>query len=155
VKDLTVVPFTTYPGIEVAPSFSPDGNQIAFSWSRGDEPSTMMKFDLYVKQIGNEHAVRLTNHEAQSLVPAWSPDSLNIAFGMMGKDGNGIYLIPALGGRERRLAEISPNGWQWLLLSWSSDGRWVAFASDSATLKVGLAPRYRIHLLTSKPLRSG
>jgi DNA-binding winged helix-turn-helix (wHTH) protein len=92
VKDLTVVPFTTYPGIEVAPSFSPDGNQIAFSWSRGDEPSTMMKFDLYVKQIGNEHAVRLTNHEAQSLVPAWSPDSLNIAFGMMGKDGNGIYL---------------------------------------------------------------
>jgi Tol biopolymer transport system component/DNA-binding winged helix-turn-helix (wHTH) protein len=146
-NDLKVVPFTTYPGFETAPSFSPDGNQIVFSWYHGDEPPTMMKTDLYVKQIGNEHAVRLTNHEAQFLVPAWSPDGLNIAFGMMGKDGNGIYLIPALGGRERRLAGISVNNWQWLLLSWSPDSRWVAFASDSATLKTGLPPRYRIHLL--------
>ena len=146
VKDLNVVPFTTYPGFEAAPSFSPGGNQIAFSWG-SQEPSTMMKTDLYVKQIGNEHALRLTNHEARFLVPAWSPDGLNIAFGMMGKDGNGIYLIPALGGRERRLAVISDNNWQWLLLSWSPDSRWVAFASDSPTLKTGLAPRYRIHLL--------
>ena len=143
-----VVPFTTYLGYEGAPSFSPDGNEIAFSWSREDGTSTALTTDLYIKQIGNENAVRLTNHQAQFLVPAWSPDGRNIAFSMMGKNGNGVYLIPALGGRERRLAEIRPNGWQWLLLSWSPDSRWLAFASDLLPDKPANAtPRYRIHLL--------
>jgi Tol biopolymer transport system component len=46
------------------------------------------------------------------------------------------------------LAEISRNGWQWLLLSWSPDSRWLAFASDSLPDKpANAAPRYRIHLL--------
>jgi len=148
-QQMHVVPFTTYPGFEGAPSFSPDGNQVAFSWYPGDGVSTAIKGDLYVKQIGNEHAIQLTHHEADFLVPAWSPDGRNIAFGMVGKDGNGIYLIPALGGRERRLAEISRNGWQWLVSSWSPDSKWLAFASDSVTEKtVGPASsRYRIHLL--------
>src|SRR5215475_9355984 len=141
------VPLTTYPGFEAAPSFSPDGNEIAFSWNHGDESSTFTN-DMYVKQIGNEHAVRLTNHEARFIIPAWSPDGRNIAFGMMGKDGNGIYLVPALGGRERQLAEFSNNNWQWLLLSWSPDSRRVAFASDSQVGKAGTTTRhYSIHLL--------
>jgi len=102
------------------PSFSPDGNQIAFSWYRNTEQfGTTMKADLYVKQIANERAIRLTNHEAIFLVPAWSPDGRSLAFAMTSKDGNGIYLMPALGGPERRLAEISENSYQWMLLSWS------------------------------------
>ncbi len=29
---LTITPFTTFPGFEISPSFSPDGNQIVFAW---------------------------------------------------------------------------------------------------------------------------
>jgi Tol biopolymer transport system component len=45
---LTAVPLTTYPGFQGAPSFSPDGNQVAFSWDgeKQDNP------DIYVKLIG-------------------------------------------------------------------------------------------------------
>jgi len=148
--EMKVIPFTTYPGFEAAPSFSPDGNEIAFSWFRPEQDAPLIKADLYVKQIGNESPVRLTNHEAKFLVPAWSPDGRNIAFGMVGKDGDGIYLIPALGGRERLLAKISDANWQWLLLSWSPDSKWLAFASASRTqqtVETDPTERYRIHLL--------
>jgi Tol biopolymer transport system component/DNA-binding winged helix-turn-helix (wHTH) protein len=146
-QEFSVIPFTTYPGFEASPSFSPDGNQIAFSWYR-QEPPTAFKGDLYVKQIGNENAVRLTHHEAEFLVPAWAPDGRNIAFAMVGKDGNGIYLLPSLGGRERHLVDLRPNNWQWLLLSWSPDSKWLAFASDSVVSTEGTAiSRYRIHFL--------
>jgi Tol biopolymer transport system component/DNA-binding winged helix-turn-helix (wHTH) protein len=148
-QEMRVAPFTTFPGFEGSPTFSPDGNQIAFTWYPGDRVSTAFGGDLYVKQIGNEQAVQLTHHEAEFLIPAWSPDGRNIAFGMTEKDGSGIYLIPALGGRERRLAELSRDGWQWLVTSWSPDSKWLAFASDSVTEKTAgtAARRYRIHLL--------
>jgi len=100
---LTPVPLTSYPGVELAPSFSPDGNQIAFEWFQASSPT---EADLYVKQIGQEHALRLTNHRAGFVEPAWSPDSRSIAFEMLEKGVVGLYVIPSLGGPERKLAEV-------------------------------------------------
>ena len=144
---LTVIPFTTYPGFETAPSFSPDGNQIAFAWSREG-----LNFDLYIKQIGQERAVQLTNRPAIFLIPAWSPDGRFIAFARRGKDDNdtGIYLLPVLGGSERKLADATPAGyWPLYLLSWSPDGKWLAFSKEDAAVAKGddTSPlRTRIHL---------
>jgi hypothetical protein len=45
---LHAVPLTTYPGHQVQPSFSPDGNQVAFSWD-GEKRENQ---DIYVKLIG-------------------------------------------------------------------------------------------------------
>jgi eukaryotic-like serine/threonine-protein kinase len=64
---LTPVPFTTFPGQEVAPTFSPDGSQIAFAWSP-EGPKD--QFDLYVKVIGSEKALRLTTSPAKFIYPA-------------------------------------------------------------------------------------
>lgn len=41
----TVLPFTSYPGREFAPSFSPDGNQVAFVWN-GEHQDNL---DIYCK----------------------------------------------------------------------------------------------------------
>jgi DNA-binding winged helix-turn-helix (wHTH) protein len=55
--NLMVIPFTTFPGFEIAPSFSPDGNEIVFSWFGYEKE---FQFDLYIKQVGQEHVVQLT-----------------------------------------------------------------------------------------------
>jgi Tol biopolymer transport system component/DNA-binding winged helix-turn-helix (wHTH) protein len=147
-SELTIVPFTTYPGFETAPSFSPDGNQMAFAWSRGQ-----FNFDLYIKQIGQERAVRLTYRPATFLAPAWSPDGRFIAFARRGKDDNdtGIYLVPALGGSERRLADAtSVSYYPRYMLSWSPDGKWLAFSKEDTpvTNRDSTSPQQaRIHLL--------
>jgi serine/threonine protein kinase len=61
-----IVAFTTYEGSETQPSFSPDGQSIAFAWT-GEKD---LKRDIYVKAIGSENAVRLTSDAEESTSPA-------------------------------------------------------------------------------------
>jgi Tol biopolymer transport system component len=71
-----IIPFTTFPGKEIDPAFSPDGNQLAYAWEgeNGDN------FDIYVQLIGTGSPLRLTRDPGADLYPAWSPDGRSIAF---------------------------------------------------------------------------
>ena len=120
----TVTPFTSFPGLEYAPTFSPDGSQIAFAWSGGGKEGD----DIYVKVIGSEKLLRLTNHPADWVIPAWSPDGRQIAFSRWSKTGSGVYLIPALGGQERMVADMNSDYSISGLLGWSPDGQTLAYA---------------------------
>jgi Tol biopolymer transport system component len=124
------MPLTTLPGLERSPSFSPDGNQIAFSWD-GDTGNA----DIYVKLVGAGSPLRLTTSSAPDVHPAWSPDGLSIAFVRISEEEGGIFIIPALGGAERKIGFVK---WEadWdsygAGLSWSPDGRYLAFSDRSA-----------------------
>jgi len=145
--ELTITPFTTFPGLEVAPRFSPDGNQIVFSWF-GDGKD--YQFDLYLKQVGQERVVKLTNHPAAFLAAAWSPDGRFIAFKREAEpEASGVYFISALGGTERKLAEIRPYGGpERIAVAWSSDSKWVAFSkADSRDKEVSSSEHYSLHLV--------
>src|SRR5262249_2390502 len=101
---LVPVPLTSYPGDEWAPSFSPDGNQVAFAWNGPSQDN----YDIYVKLVGTGPPVRLTSNAADDLSPAWSPDGRFIAFlRILSNERSAVFLIPAIGGPERRLAEVS------------------------------------------------
>src|SRR5204862_458067 len=62
------VPLTTFPGSENDPSFSPDGAQVAFSWS-GERPGVAS--NIYVKLIGGGPPLRLTTDDGEHAFPAW------------------------------------------------------------------------------------
>lgn len=70
------VALTTFPGTEGYPSFSPDGNHLAFMWTgpKQDNP------DIYVQMIGSGTPLRLTHDPRSDYNPAWSPDGRSIAF---------------------------------------------------------------------------
>src|SRR5664279_1729124 len=147
-SELTVVPFTTFPGFEIGPSFSPDGNQIVFSWFGYEKE---FQFDLYIKQVGQERTVQLTHHPATFLGAAWSPDSRFIAFMRQAEpEASGIFVISSLGGSERKLTNITQYvDWSPIGLSWSADGKWLAFAkANSSTTNPNSSPeQFSIHLV--------
>jgi Tol biopolymer transport system component len=112
------LPLTTFPGSEEGPSFSPDGNQVAF---RGD---LNKQWDIYVKIVGGGPPLRLTSDAGTHWYPAWSPDGKWMAFTAQHNDGrNGLFLMPALGGPERLLADFDGD---WISAGWSPDGKWIA-----------------------------
>jgi Tol biopolymer transport system component len=115
-QSLAAAPLTTYPGQEWQPSFSPDGNQVAFSWN-GDKQDN---FDIYVKLIGSGNQLRLTTAPEADSCPAWSPDGSSIAFLRKGPTGrDSVYLVSPLGPPERRVAEVSAAN----QLAWTPDGK--------------------------------
>ena len=131
----TVTPAVTNVGEKYTPSLSPDGQQLAFTWNGGTGPH----FSIYLKLIGTEESLRLTKQASIDFNPVWSPDGRYIAFCRIQKGDTGIYIIPAIGGAERRVHEAH---WEeqdfddvlWLAgrLSWSPDGKLLAF-SDRAS----------------------
>jgi eukaryotic-like serine/threonine-protein kinase len=113
---IVVRPFMALRGAATTPTFSPDGNMVAFSWNGPTEKNR----DVYVKLIDSGEPLRLTSHPDFDVGPIFSPDGRQIAFSRIQDTPSGftttVYLIPALGGTEQRVAD----GWA---CDWSPDGK--------------------------------
>ena len=91
-----------------SPSWSPDGERIAFS---SDRKGDLQNFEIYVMDADGGNQQRLTNNRADDSSPSWSPDSGRIAF-VSGRDADRnseIYVMDADGGNQRRLT--NNRGW--------------------------------------------
>jgi serine/threonine protein kinase len=127
----TVGNFTSYPGDERYPSLSPDGNQVAFSWTGVSDDN----YDIYIKALGADTALRLTTSAAEDGVPAWSPDGSRIAFVRREGGTSAVYLTPPVPGSERKLVEFRPSAANIgrMSVSWTPDGQWLAIGAAEAT----------------------
>jgi len=129
-KSLTVKPLTSYPGLELHPSIAPAGNLVAFAWD-GERQDNL---DIYVKVIGSDRSLRLTDNPDYDFRPAWSPDGAWLAFlrGAPGQKKLSIVRIPSTGGPERSVADVDPgllaSYRQAPFLEWTPDGKWLLTA---------------------------
>jgi hypothetical protein len=101
---LRVFRATSLPGTEGGPTaISPDGNVVVIAWTSPD----MDLGDRWIKAVDNDAMRRLTETpDLNEVQPAWSPDGRQIAFvRYAGTENLGIYVISALGGAERKIAD--------------------------------------------------
>jgi Tol biopolymer transport system component/DNA-binding winged helix-turn-helix (wHTH) protein len=104
-----VVPLTTYPGLELMPSISPDGKRVAFAWTG---PEATGSYGVYVKGVGDDRARRLTETpvDAADGDPVWTPDGRSVLFFRRSGPGSGIYSAPVDGGAAHELVAVDLRG---------------------------------------------
>ena len=123
---------THEPGLELAPALSPDGLLVAYASGPGPAHERM---EIHVRHVSGGQAVRLLATAGNGTGgPRWSPDGSRIAF----HRADGISITPALGGPLTRVVDIAPSsegGGPTLRPhspAWSPDGKFLAYALDSA-----------------------
>ena len=126
-----LIALTSYPGDESTPTFSPDGNQVAFTWNGPKRDN----WDIYVTLLGAPTALRLTTDAAMERAPAWSPDGSQIAF----VRGQGEPKRPSTSpvpypDRYGRLADVRPvSGAEHTTVSWFPDRKRLVVAELAPT----------------------
>lgn len=84
--------------------------------------------DIWVTNMdGSTTPIRLTDSIANDYSPAWSPDSLKIAFVSERDNNPEIYVMNADGTAQTRLTSNSTAD---IFPAWSPDGKYIAFASN-------------------------
>ena len=145
---MKVVQLTSLNGLEIAPTFSPDGTQVAFSWNGEREDN----YDIYVKTVGSSDVRRLTTDPAADTLPIWSPDGQQIAF-LRDHPGGGtiVHSVLPSGGGERKLTDFRIGGGVSARIAWSPDGRWIVGRPD-LTEELAKRGSWALYLI---PLGSG
>ena len=100
-------------GIISSPTWSPDGQKIAFSLSG----------DIYIINLDGTNLATLTS----GANPSWSPDGQKIAFQNDGGNPLTVYVIDTDGSH---LQKIADTGWSGGTPDWSFDGKRLVFVKD-------------------------
>jgi len=102
------------PGINGAPSFSPDGRQLVLTLGGIDG-----NLDIHVLDLSTRQTRRLTTHRAIDTEGSWAPDGRYIYFTSDRSGGPQVYRVPAAGGTPERVTfegsynarpRLSPDG---------------------------------------------
>jgi TolB protein len=115
-SDGTNVQRMTDGGYATSPSWSPNGQYLAFSWNRKYGPGAPGGQDIYIMDIASRRWTQLTHDAGRIDFPSWSPDSRHIVFQRENGGGAEIWTMLGDGTEQHRLTPGSGNSmpnWSW------------------------------------------
>ena len=115
-SDGTNVQQVTDTGYAVSPSWSPNGQFLAFSWMRHYGPGAPGSEDIYIMDIVSKQWVQLTHDGGRNDFPSWSPDGRHIVFQSNRSGSLQIWSMLADGTNQKQLTSSSSNSepdWSW------------------------------------------
>ena len=132
---------------DVAPDLSPDGSRVVYStlrYSTGSPWNRIHSWEIATSRPDGTDHRRLTKNKHEDDDPVWSPDGARIAFisdREAEADGTRyhVYTMAEDGSDVRRIAPGGKNGLP-ILLTWSPNGRYVAFEDRDRELHASNEP---------------
>lgn len=103
--DGTNVQKLTDQGYAVSPSWSPNGQFLAFAWIRHYGPGAPGAQDIYVMDITTRQFVQLTHNGRRNDFPSWSPDGRHLVF----QADEQIWSMLADGSQQKQLTSAGRN----------------------------------------------
>jgi TolB protein len=101
-----VTRLTTGEGEAVNPAWRPDGQYIAFAWTRGFEPGN---YNIFVMDAATRQFVQLTHGMGRNENPSWAPDGRHIVFSSNRDGGQQIWTMLADGTESKKLTTQGRN----------------------------------------------
>ncbi len=101
-----VVRLTNGEGEAVNPAWSPDGQKIAFSWTRGYDPGN---FNIFLMDVASREMVQLTHGEGRNENPSWAPDGVHLVYSSKRARQTQLWTMLADGSGTRQLTTTGNN----------------------------------------------
>jgi Tol biopolymer transport system component/serine/threonine protein kinase len=117
-----------------APSFSPDGRDIAFARTEADG-----SWHIWTMSLDGGTPRQITSSRRPEIYPRYTPDGSAILFSTWGLEPRRIWRVPRDGGRAVALTPVRGEHDEYADMS--PDGRWLAFArTEEGKTHVYIAP---------------